>query len=50
MKTAQELRAGNVFMVGTEPMVVVKAEYNKSGRTAAVLKMKLRNFLNGQQT
>ncbi|MCB1673485.1 MAG: elongation factor P, partial [Pseudomonadales bacterium] len=27
MKTAQELRAGNVFMVGAEPMVVVKAEY-----------------------
>ena len=22
MKTAQELRAGNVFMVGSEPMVV----------------------------
>ena len=50
MKTAQELRAGNVFMVGTEPMVVVKAEYNKSGRNAAVVKMKLRNLLNGQQT
>jgi elongation factor P len=50
MKTAQELRAGNVFMVGTEPTVVVKAEYNKSGRNSAVVKMKLRNLLNGQQT
>ena len=29
MKTAQELRAGNVFMVGKDPMVVLKAEYSK---------------------
>ena len=50
MKTAQELRAGNVFMIGTEPTVVIKAEYNKSGRNSAVVKMKLRNLLNGQQT
>ncbi|MGL5526073.1 MAG: elongation factor P, partial [Aeromonas veronii] len=26
MKTAQEIRAGNVVMIGTEPMVVQKAE------------------------
>jgi elongation factor P len=38
MKTAQELRAGNVFMAGTEPTVVIKAEYNKSGRNSAVVK------------
>jgi elongation factor P len=47
MKTAQELRVGNVFMIGTEPMVVLKAEYNKSGRNAAVVKMKLKNLLSG---
>ena len=47
MKTAQELRAGNVFMVGSDPLVVIKAEYNKSGRNAAVVKMKARNLLNG---
>jgi elongation factor P len=47
MKTAQELRAGNVFMVGNEPMVVQKSEYNKSGRNAAVVKMKLKNLLTG---
>ena len=35
MKTAQELRAGNVIMVGKDPMVVLKAEYNKGGRNAA---------------
>ena len=47
MKTAQELRAGNVFMVGNDPMVVQKSEYNKSGRNAAVVKMKLKNLLTG---
>jgi elongation factor P len=47
MKTAQELRAGNVFMVGNDPMVVLKAEYNKSGRNAAVVKMKAKNLLSG---
>ena len=47
MKTAQELRAGNVFMVGSDPMVVLKAEYSKSGRNASVVKMKMKNLLSG---
>ncbi|TDR82863.1 elongation factor P [Paludibacterium purpuratum] len=47
MKTAQELRAGNVFKLGNDPMVVQKAEYNKSGRNAAVVKMKMKNLLTG---
>jgi elongation factor P len=47
MKTAQELRSGNVIMVGNDPMVVQKAEYNKSGRNAAVVKIKLKNLLTG---
>ena len=50
MKTAMEFRAGNVFMSGNDPMVVIKAEYNKSGRNSAVVKMKLRNLLNGSMT
>ncbi|RBJ76646.1 elongation factor P, partial [Pseudomonas sp. MWU12-2534b] len=45
MKTAQELRAGNVFMVGNDPMVVQKAEFSKSGRNASVVKMKMKNLL-----
>jgi len=45
MKTAQELRAGNVIMVGKDPMVILKADYNKSGRNAAVVKMKMKNLL-----
>ncbi len=32
-------------MVGKDPMVVQKAEYNKSGRNSAVVKMKLKNLL-----
>ncbi|SRR6266581_6129164 len=47
MKTAQELRAGNVIMVGAAPLVVQKAEYNKSGRNSAVVKMKMKNLLSG---
>jgi elongation factor P len=45
MKTAQEVRVGNVIMVGADPMVVLKAEYNKSGRNSAVVKMKMKNLL-----
>ena len=47
MKTAMELRSGNVIMVGSDALVVQKAEYNKSGRNAAVVKMKLKNLLTG---
>jgi elongation factor P len=50
MKIAQEVRAGNVVMVGSDAMVVLKAEYNKSGRNAAVVKMKLKNLLTGSGT
>ena len=47
MKIAQEIRAGNVIMLGKEPMVVQKAEFSKSGRNASVVKMKMRNLLTG---
>jgi elongation factor P len=47
MKTAQEVRVGNVIMVGSDPMVVQKAEYSKSGRNASVVKMKMKNLLTG---
>lgn len=50
MKTAQELRVGNVFMMGEDPMVILKAEYNKSGRNSAVVKMKLKNLLTDTST
>ena len=47
MKTAQELRVGNVVMIGNDAMVVQRAEYNKSGRNSAVVKMKFKNLLTG---
>jgi elongation factor P len=50
MKIAQEVRAGNVIMIGSNPMVVQKAEFSKSGRNASVVKMKLRNLLSGGGT
>ena len=45
MKTAMELRSGNVVMIGNDPMVVQRAEFTKSGRNASVVKMKLKNLL-----
>ena len=50
MKLAQEGRAGNVIMIGNNPMVVQKTEFTKSGRNASVVKMKLRNLLSGTGT
>lgn len=32
-------------MVGTEPMVVLKADYSRSGRNGSVVKMKMKNLL-----
>lgn len=50
MKIAQEIRVGNVIMVGKDPLVVQKAEFSKSGRNASVVKMKLKNLLTGAGT
>ena len=50
MKLAQEIRTGNVIMLNGNPMVVQKAEYSKSGRNAAVVKMKLKNLLSNGGT
>lgn len=50
MKIAQDLRSGNVIMIDSQPMVVRKAEYSKSGRNASVVKMRLHNLLTGTAT
>ena len=47
MKIAQELRAGSTIKIGNDPFVVLKAEYNKSGRNAAVVKFKMKNLISG---
>lgn len=50
MKTAQEIRAGNVIMHGKDPMVVLKTEYSRGGRNAATVRMKLKALLTGTGT
>ena len=47
MKSAQEIRAGNVIMQGKDPMVVLKTGYSRGGRNAATVRMKMKNLLNG---
>lgn len=47
MKIAQEFRSGQVVSLNGQPWVVLKTEFNKSGRNAAVVKMKLKNLLSG---
>ena len=45
MKIAQEIRVGNVVMINNEPMVVQRAEYQRSGRNSSVVKMKFKNLM-----
>ena len=45
MKTAQEIRVGNVIMQGKDPMIVLRTEYNRGGRNAATVRMKLKTLL-----
>jgi elongation factor P len=47
MKIAQELRTGSTIKIGVEPFVILKAEYNKSGRSSAVVKFKMKNLISG---
>ncbi len=47
MKTAQEIRAGNVIMQGKDPMVVLRTEYSRGGRNSATVRIKMKNLLNG---
>ena len=47
MKVAQEFRAGQVFSLDGQAWVILKAEFNKSGRNSAVVKMKLKNLITG---
>ena len=45
MKIAQALRVGNVVMLNGQPLVIQKTEYSRSGRNAAVVKMKFKNLI-----
>ena len=45
VKIAQSIQSGNVVMIENEPVVVIKAVINKSGRNQAVVKIKGKNLL-----
>ena len=45
MKTAQEIRAGNVIMHGKDPMVVLRTEYQRGGRGSSTVRMKLKSLI-----
>ncbi|MBA4031209.1 MAG: elongation factor P [Planctomyces sp.] len=48
VKLAGDLQSGNVVIVENLPLVVLKAQYNKSGRNAAVVKLRMKNLLTGR--
>ncbi|PIP80592.1 MAG: elongation factor P [Gammaproteobacteria bacterium CG22_combo_CG10-13_8_21_14_all_40_8] len=47
MKTAQDIKVNNVVLIDGQPWIVQKADYTKSGRNSAIMKMKLKNLLTG---
>ena len=47
MKTAQDIKVNNVILIDGAPWIVQKAEYTKSGRNSAIMKMKLKNLISG---
>ena len=48
VKLASELQSGNVIIVENVPVIVLKAQLNKSGRNQAVVKVKTKNLLTGR--
>ena len=47
MKGASDFRAGNIFKLGEELLLVTKAEYNKGARSASTMKLKTKNLNTG---
>ena len=47
MKTAHDFRIGQVLSLNGQAWVILKTEFNKSGRNSAVVKMKLKNLITG---
>lgn len=45
VKIAGELSSGNVVLIDNSPLVVLTAQYNKSGRNAAVIKVRMKNLM-----
>ena len=47
MLNLNEIKLGKIIEVNSEPYVVVGADHHKMGRGGAVLKVKLKNLING---
>lgn len=47
MLNLNEIKIGKVLEVSGEPFLVIKTDHHKMGRGGAVLKVKLRNLING---
>lgn len=47
MLSISEIKVGKVIQVNSEPFVVTRADHHKMGRGGAVLKVKLKNLING---
>ena len=48
VKIAGDVQSGNVIILDGQPVVIMKAVMNKSGRNAAVMKLKTKNLLTGR--
>jgi len=48
MKTAQEFSSGNIIKMGEDVFIIQKAAFSKSGRNAAIVKLKMKNLITGQ--
>jgi len=47
MLSISEVKLGKLVQIANEPYAVIKADHHKMGRGGAVLKLKLRNVING---
>ncbi|MCK9438928.1 MAG: elongation factor P [Patescibacteria group bacterium] len=47
MLSLSEIKMGKVLEINNEPFVVIKTDHHKMGRGGAVLKVKMKNLING---
>ncbi|MFH1745045.1 MAG: elongation factor P [bacterium] len=48
MLSLSEIKTGRVVLVNKEPYLIIKTDHHKMGRGGAVLKVKLKNLINGK--
>lgn len=47
MLSLNEIKTGKVLVINNEPYIIVKADHHKTGRSGAVLKIKVKNLISG---